>query len=60
MTETTFFLSLAVLLTFFGIVIAVSSGINELMERRKERRTERAVKGKEGRADAERVRKRAS
>lgn len=60
MTEPTFFLSLAALLTFFGIVIAVSSGINELMERRKERRTERAVKGKEGRADAERVRKRAS
>ncbi len=60
MTETTFFLSLAVLLTFFGIVIALSSGINELMERRRERRTERAVKGEKRRADAERARKRAS
>lgn len=60
MTETTFFLSLAVLLTFFGIVIALSSGINELMERRRERRTERAVKGEKRRADAERAHKRAS
>ena len=56
MTETAFFLSLAVLLTFFGIVIAVSSGINELIERR----IERAVKGKERTADAERAHKRAS
>ena len=41
MNETEFYLSMAALLTFFGVVIAVSSGINEVMMRIKERRERR-------------------